>query len=99
MQLHSLADIARLVRNQRAKLNLSQADAAALPGASRQLTGRNERGNGGTSIETFMKISSALDIALEGHANDGQQEMLSGFSDALDRWLLNDLTPPESTNE
>ena len=71
MKLRTSADLARLIKNARVAQNLTQQDVADAVGITRQSLARLERGNGGTSFDTVLRILDRLDIRLD--ATDASQ--------------------------
>lgn len=65
MRLQNPSNLARLVRNARTQLGLTQQDVADAVGITRQSLARLERGNCGISVGTVIVILDHLGIQLE----------------------------------
>lgn len=65
MKVQTPSDLARLVKNARTQQNLTQQNLADAVGITRQSLARLERGNGGTSFDTVLRILDHLDIHLD----------------------------------
>lgn len=64
VKLRTSSDLARLVKNARARRQLTQQDVADAVGITRQSLARLERGNGGTSFDTVLLILDHLGVHL-----------------------------------
>lgn len=69
MQLQKPADLARLVKTRRQALDLTQHDVADSVGITRQSLARIERGHGGASFDTVLRIFERLGIIVEATPN------------------------------
>ena len=65
MQIQKPSDLARIVKTQRQAQGLSQQAIADTVGITRQSLARIERGNGGASFDTVIRIFDTLGISLD----------------------------------
>lgn len=65
MRIQKPADLARLIKTRRQAKRLTQQDVAAAIGITRQSLARIERGHGGVSFDTVLRIFEHLDIQLD----------------------------------
>lgn len=70
MQIQKSADLARIIKTQRQSQGLTQQDVADAVGVTRQSLARIERGHGGTSFDTVLRIFERLNIRLEAHVEN-----------------------------
>lgn len=85
------------IRRLRAGLNMTQKEAAKKMGISLSYYGHIERGSRVPSIETLMRVSSALGVSLDSlifQQNTGEDKktrilhsILRVLSDSVDQWL------------
>lgn len=68
MRIEKPGDLARIVKMQRQAYGLTQQEVADAVGITRQSLARIERGNGGVSFDTVLKIFAELDVHLDGKA-------------------------------
>ncbi|SJN08043.1 hypothetical protein FM113_00595 [Leucobacter sp. 7(1)] len=65
MRIQKPADLARLIKTRRQAQGLTQQDVAAAAGITRQSLARVERGHGGVSFDTTLRIFERLGIQLD----------------------------------
>ncbi|MFD2839731.1 helix-turn-helix transcriptional regulator [Populibacterium corticicola] len=65
MRIQTPADLARTVKTQRQAQDLTQQEVADAVGITRQSLARIERGHGGTSFDTILRILEKLGVQLE----------------------------------
>lgn len=70
MQIRKPADLARIVKTRRHAQGLTQQDIADAVGITRQSLARIERGHGGASFDTVLRIFEKLGIHLEATSKD-----------------------------
>ena len=70
MRIQKPADLARTVKTRRQAQGLTQQDIADAVGITRQSLARIERGHGGASFDTVLRIFEKLGIRLEATSND-----------------------------
>lgn len=69
MKLETPSDIARITKTQRQARGLTQKDVAEAVGITRQSLARLERGQGGASVETVLRIFDQLGIRLTAESS------------------------------
>ncbi len=85
MQIQKPSDLARLVKTRRQAHGLTQQEVADDVGITRQSLARIERGHGGVSFDTVLRILEKLDIHLEAAPNSQRQLATPSFDDSLQR--------------
>ena len=65
MKISTPADAARLIKTKRLHVGFTQDELAGRVGITRQSLARIEKGHGGSSLDTFLKIFATLQIKLE----------------------------------
>lgn len=65
MKIQTPANAARVIKTQRLKLSLTQQDVAEAVNITRQSLARIEKGNGGGSFDTYLRLFDLLNISLE----------------------------------
>lgn len=65
MRIQTPADLARIVKTRRQAQKLTQQNVADAVGITRQSLARVERGHGGVSFDTVLRIFDVLDIQLD----------------------------------
>ncbi|SEB98860.1 DNA-binding transcriptional regulator, XRE-family HTH domain [Paramicrobacterium humi] len=74
MQIQKPSDLARIVKTRRQAQHLTQQEIADAVGTTRQSIARIERGHGGASFDTVLRILEKLDIRLEATAKPRRQQ-------------------------
>lgn len=70
MRIQKPADLARAVKTRRQAQGLTQQDIAEAVGITRQSLARIERGHGGASFDTVLRVFAELGIRLEATSDD-----------------------------
>jgi len=83
MQIQKPSDLARIVKTQRQAQGLSQQAIADTVGITRQSLARIERGNGGASFDTVIRIFDTLGISLDATPSREHHTIAQGV-DAAD---------------
>jgi transcriptional regulator with XRE-family HTH domain len=73
MRIQSPADLARTIKTRRQARGLTQQDIADAVGITRQSLARIERGHGGVSFDTVLRILETLELNLEATTTAGHQ--------------------------
>ena len=85
MQIQKPSDLARLVKTRRQAHGLTQQEVADDVGITRQSLARIERGHGGVSFDTVLRILEKLDIHLEAATNSQHQLATPSFDGSVQR--------------
>ncbi|MDO8943974.1 MAG: helix-turn-helix transcriptional regulator, partial [Desulfobacterales bacterium] len=80
MQIQKPSDLARILKTRRQAKGLTQQEVADDVGITRQSLARIERGHGGVSFDTVLRIFETLDIRLET-ATSNQRNLTSPIFD------------------
>lgn len=86
MQISTPSDLARTVKARRQALGLTQQDVAGVAGITRQSLARIERGSGGTSFDTVLRVFEPLGLTLDAATPTQSTETASArvFRSALE---------------
>lgn len=101
LKLQTPSDLARLVKNARVRRNLTQQDVANAVGITRQSLARIERGNGGASFDTVLRILDHLGLHLDAtidRRNTAPAAVATDTAQAAVDALAKRLTPLISPN-
>lgn len=92
MLVNSINDLAAVIRGRRLSMGLSQEQAAARTGVSRQWVGELERGKPTAELGLMLGLLDALDLKIEVDAREieGRSAVSVDLDDVLDRYRGHD---------